>query len=221
MTEQLKPLPGKKIYPVIVISATMLLMLPLFYMGSLGALDFWYWFSINLIILISLCLLFDRNYAGIMVSDFGSKPVKKIASGIISALILYGIYYGGYLLLQKLFAGTGAWLSGIYGFKRDTYIIKIALLLIFIIGPGEEILWRGYIQRTLGRYSGPTIALVVTSILYALIHIASMNPLLVFAALFGGLFWGMLYIWKKSILINIISHIAWDILIFIVSPFAA
>lgn len=44
------------------------------------------------------------------------------------------------------------------------------------------------------------------------------NPVLLLAALVCGLFWGLLYHFTKSLPLVVISHTAWDLLVFLVFP---
>jgi len=45
-----------------------------------------------------------------------------------------------------------------------------------------------------------------------------MNVMLILAALSCGLFWGVLNWRFNSIAVNIVSHLTWDLLIFIIFP---
>jgi len=54
--------------------------------------------------------------------------------------------------------------------------------------------------------------------LYAAVHLTSRNPVLVLAALVCGLVWGYQYLKFKSVLANIISHICFDLAVFLFLP---
>jgi hypothetical protein len=95
----------------------------------------------------------------------------------------------------------------------------VALTIAMLIGPTEEVFWRGLLQRNLALRLGPARALAVATALYAGVHIASGNPVLVLAALVCGLFWGWMYLRWKSVLMNVVSHTVWDLLAFLVLPF--
>jgi hypothetical protein len=49
--------------------------------------------------------------------------------------------------------------------------------------------------------------------------LTSGNPVLVLAALVCGLWWGYQYLRFNSLLSNVISHLFWDLLVFIILPF--
>ncbi len=50
---------------------------------------------------------------------------------------------------RHLFPFTGSGINDVYKFKTDVAPERIALLMIFLIDPGEELFWRGFLQRRL------------------------------------------------------------------------
>lgn len=94
----------------------------------------------------------------------------------------------------------------------------MTLLILLLIGPGEEFFWRGFIQRRWQNRFGPLAGWVLASALYSLVHLGSGNVMLVLAALVCGLFWGGLYLRCRSLLSVAVSHALWDILIFVLFP---
>ena len=91
--------------------------------------------------------------------------------------------------------------------------------MTLIIGPGEELFWRGYLQRNFQERWGGWKGFLAATAVYALVHAGSGNPMLVLAAAVCGLFWGYLYLRTKSILLVLISHTIWDLAVFILFPF--
>jgi membrane protease YdiL (CAAX protease family) len=90
--------------------------------------------------------------------------------------------------------------------------------MIFLIGPGEELFWRGFLQRRLQADYGPWYGFLISAAIYSLVHIGSGNPMLVLAAGVCGLFWGFLYLRYRSLLMNMVSHKLWDVAIFLLFP---
>jgi len=87
------------------------------------------------------------------------------------------------------------------------------------MGPAEEIYWRGFVQETLSGRFGPMTSLLVTSAIYALIHVFAFNFMLFVAAAVCGLFWGLLYLREESLIPVMISHALWDLMTFVLFPF--
>lgn len=145
---------------------------------------------------------------------------KDIAIGFISAAVLWCVFYLGEYFSTMIFDFARGQVDSIYQMKEGENQIYLSLLLVLLVGPAEEIFWRGYVQRTLtGRY-GEWTAFIATTLVYALVHIWSFNFILVMAALVCGAFWGLLYRYNKNMVTLIISHAVWDVAVFIIFPFS-
>ena len=86
-----------------------------------------------------------------------------------------------------------------YPYQMVIYFISYAIIPAFV----EEILFRGTVCRVLTVY-GKTTAVVVSAILFALMHTNIEQMLYTFVA---GLFFGLLYVESKSILAPILLHL--------------
>ncbi|MFP4526588.1 MAG: CPBP family intramembrane glutamic endopeptidase [Bacteroidales bacterium] len=202
----------------LILILALILFVPLFTLQGIGNFDFWWWMSVNLLILVTLGILTDKSLQAEIRKDVQSKVIQKILLGLLSAAILYGIFYAGNFIVRWMFDFAGENISNVYGFKGDAGTLKIGLLMLFIIGPGEELLWRGYFQGVLSSATGKYTGFIMAVLLYTLIHVATGNLILILAALAGGIFWGWMYLKYNSLLMNIVSHVAWDILIFLLLP---
>ena len=194
----------------------------LLFLLSGDKINFWHFLSVNNVILCSLVFFFDRKYLSSIKEDVSDNIIQKILIGTGSAVVLYVIFYIGNFLSPYIIPGAGEQISTIYDFKRDQSHLMIILLVVFITGPGEEIFWRGFVQRHFYGYfqkNGLILGYVLATAIYGAVHVTSFNIMLVLAALVCGGFWGLLYLWKKSIIINIISHTVWVLLAFIFFPF--
>lgn len=138
--------------------------------------------------------------------------------GLISAAILYFIFWAGDLVSAQLFSFAPAQIASIYANRVGMDPAAMALLLFFIIGPAEEIFWRGMVQRTIARNFGDNTGLVTGAVIYALVHLWSANFILVMAALICGLYWGWIYQRTDSLWPSMVSHAVWDVIIFLVYP---
>ena len=146
---------------------------------------------------------FKRSYIGI---------------GIISAAILYLIFFIGDMAVRSLFDFAKVEIENIYSTKSQASTIKIGLLLLFVIAPAEEIFWRGFVQRRYSERWGKWRGLLLAVTLYSLVHIWSFNLMLIAAAMVAGIFWSLLYLKYNSIVPGIISHAVWDLFIFVIYP---
>lgn len=184
-----------------------------------GKFDFWYWMSANLIVVISLAFLTDRENLLLLKKDFNENLIKKILLGLGFAFILFVVFYLGNIFIRLILEKAGEGIQNVYSFKQDAPPWRIVLLMALIIGPGEEIFWRGYLQRKLSLFFGENQGYVWATFLYTIVHVFTGNMVLVLAALICGIFWGFLYKKYNSMTINIVSHTVWDIVVFVIIPF--
>jgi membrane protease YdiL (CAAX protease family) len=198
---------------------SILLFVPLFITRGLGPIDFWWWLSANLVILISIVFFLDRSWRQTIAQDMAGNMLFKIGLGVLSALLLYVVFFVGNYLSRNIFTFAGSGIQDVYAFKMGVSKFRIALLMIFIIGPGEELFWRGFLQRNLQIKVGKYVGFSLATSIYTLIHLGSGNVMLVLAAGVCGLFWGYLYLRYNSMVLNVISHTLWDISVFLWFPF--
>ena len=178
-------------------------------------LNFWYAMSASAVVLIAISTILRREW----LANFRPTPLR-IAVGIAIAAVLWGIFWLGDVLSQWLFSFAGAQVDNIYAMKSDARPLTIALLLLLLIGPAEEIFWRGFVQNSLMRRWGANAGFLVTTAVYALVHVWSGNFMLVMAALVVGFCWGIIYRFRPdSLTALIISHAVWDACAFVIFPF--
>ena len=143
----------------------------------------------------------------------------NIIWGIVIAVALWGLFWVGDKLSQLMFDFARPQVDTIYGMKEGESPWLLTALMIFLIGPAEEIFWRGYVQENLARKWNANKGFIVTTLIYALVHAGSLNFMLTMAALVAGAVWGALYrFFPKYFAAIIISHALWDVAVFIWFP---
>ncbi|MBC8401153.1 MAG: CPBP family intramembrane metalloprotease [Candidatus Marinimicrobia bacterium] len=194
------------------------LFFPLFIFTGKWNIDFWWWMAINIGILLLLVNISDPEWRIEIRSDIKDQLIKKIGLGIFSAVALYLIFAIGNYLSQTLFDFARTEIAAVYAYKSSASPLRIGILMLLIIGPGEELFWRGFVQRRFQNDTGQWPGFILTTGIYTFIHLGSGNIMLILAAGICGLFWGYLYLRYRSMLLNAVSHTIWDILIFIILP---
>lgn len=203
---------------LLVVVVALLLFSVMFVVQQVGAFDFWWWMSTNLLLIISLSLILFRGHGRQLLSDLSDRLPNKLMLGIGSALALYLIFLLGDFLSQIIIPGAEGEIAGIYEFKGEASPFRILILMLLVIGPGEEIFWRGILQHRLMERLGPAVGFIVSTLLYTSVHILTGNFMLIMAALTAGIFWGWMYMRYRSITANVVSHVVWDIAIFLLIP---
>jgi len=195
------------------------LFITLFRFRRLGPVDFWSWLTADIVILVVLGFVLDRDYRARLAEDRRSGLLMKVTVGIVSAAALYAVFAVGRAVAPLIFPFAKAGIESVYALKAGTPILRVALLLGLVIGPGEELFWRGFFQERAAGTTRPAVGFVLTVLLYTAVHLASGNLMLVIAAAVCGLFWGWLYLAFRSPLLNVVSHTVWDLLVFVFLPF--
>jgi len=172
--------------------------------------NFWLKIGLSVVVVSLYSLLWQRPRISFRLRSF--------LLGLFSALILYAIFLLGNKLAPIILPGAKTQIGGIYSLGAGANKTFIFLLLFFITGPGEEIFWRGFLQDRLMERWGNITGYLTTTVLYAGVHVFSWNPMLILAALVAGAFWGLLYFWKRDLLVQISSHSFWSAVIFAVAP---
>ena len=175
--------------------------------------SFWIKISFSAATLAILSLLLQPDLKGQIRID-----ARAVALGLVSAAILYFIFWTGKMVSAVILPFSEGQIGGIYHKGTGTSAWVIALLLLCVTGPSEELYWRGYLQKNLMLRFGQWQGWLLATAIYAAVHIWSLNFMLIGAAAVAGAFWGAMYCRLKTLTPVIISHSVWSAVIFAVFP---
>lgn len=171
---------------------------------------FWYMFTASMLILISYSIVHEE------IEDNVSLPFY-LSYGLISGLFLFGLFTLGSYAFEIFKIPVQGDISRLYKLFSPTLFWHYLTLMLIAV-PGEEIFWRGFIHKRLLRYLGLRGSIIVSSVMYASVNIYVGEWILVLASFISGLIWGSLYSWKRSMPLVIVSHLVFDLFIFILFP---
>lgn len=186
-------------------------------------IPFWPTMCVSALILSTLAFLFTER------TPREPKPDKRvpilrlwmenILIGIAIAAVLWGVFWVGDKVSQWMFPSFArTQVNSIYGMKTDINPWLLSCLLLFLIGPAEELFWRGYVQKALMKRWNIWGAVLAIA-LYALVHLFSLNFMLIMAALVCGVVWGgLFYLFPRRFPALVISHALWDAAVFVWFP---
>jgi len=137
---------------------------------------------------------------------------KDAAMGLASAAALYGMFQIGDRVARRIMPDGAGDISDIYQLGELRPKPELAARLGLIVGPAEELFWRGFVLRRLARLAGQPRATLLATAAYGGAH------LLIGAATVAGLFWSALAAAGMPMAALIVSHVAWDIWIFLLAP---
>ena len=165
---------------------------------------FWDRMTATGIVLGGLALAADRDARSVRIGP------REIAVGLATAAGLYGIFRVGDTVAREVIPRGGEEIGDIYELRSLRSKEELAVRLGLVIGPAEELFWRGFVQ---GRAGYPT-----ATALYGGAHIVTENVTLIGAATIAGAYWGFLRAVGVPLGALVVSHVAWDIWIFLVAP---
>jgi membrane protease YdiL (CAAX protease family) len=143
---------------------------------------------------------------------------RALVQGIVSALLLWAIFWCGKQVSTLLLPFAEGQIGAIYG-KGDGFSRwGVFFLLLLVTGPAEEIYWRGFLQRNLMSRYGPARGWLAATAVYALVHVWSLNFMLIGAAAVAGAFWGLCYWRWERLAPVVVSHSLWSAFVFSVVP---
>ena len=176
--------------------------------------DFWQMMAGSALILSSLATLFAPAWWNRLKFD-----LPNILFGVVVAVVLWGVFWVGDKVASWMFDFARPQVDLIYGIKEGQSPWVLSLLLLLLIGPAEEIFWRGYVQERMGKKWGLTRGYLIATACYTLVHLPSCNFMLVMASLVCGAAWGFLYRYFPDRFTGIvISHALWDAAVFVWLP---
>jgi len=129
--------------------------------------NFWWKMTAAGVILSGFSLWFNRRDVR---ADYHF-TFADVALGVAVAVVLYAVFWAGGLLLGILFPGSREMIGSVYATKTALPEWTIALLLVCIIGPAEEIFWRGRVQKHLIAATNSNVGLILAALIYALVHL--------------------------------------------------
>lgn len=179
--------------------------------------NFWFEMTIAATLLASFGLYFNHRCGEAINYRLFYFETKHIFIGIISAAVLYLIFYGGDYVSKLILSFADKQVNNVYS-NKSLLDPSIIVLLLLIIGPAEEVFWRGFVQDILQEKLGDNTGWILVSVIYGVVHLFALNLMLFIAAFVCGLFWGWIFKRYKSLWPGIISHAFWDVTIFVLLP---
>lgn len=137
---------------------------------------------------------------GLKIKDRGF----DLHAGVIIVLVVMATGFFLLIVLNEI---------NVQNFNLDLEEVLLSIGVFTAVSISEELLCRGYIQRNLMYSFNNYIALIISSLLFALAH--SFNPNLSWIALAGlfgaGILLGLSYIYTKNLWFPISLHFSWNL----------
>jgi membrane protease YdiL (CAAX protease family)/ribosomal protein S27AE len=169
------------------------------------------------------------KYLGLPLDKYRPKLLVReillgIALGILGLIIVTGLQYGTLYLIDWIFDGrlTGildaGYLDnfGIETAKNPVELILLVLMMVLFVGLPEEIMFRGFVQRSFERKLSRPAALFITAVYFSIYHIYIyiLVPevfLFLFVPYLGlSIIMGLIRNWRKDLFAVTVMHIIYN-----------
>jgi CAAX protease family protein len=142
----------------------------------------------------------------------------EVVIGLASAAVLYVTFRFGDRFARGNVPGGDTDIRAIYALRTLRPQGEVAARLATIIGPAEELFWRGLVQEMLMRRLGRWRGALAATLAYGGVHVVTGNFTLFGAATVAGAHWCALYAAGVPLGALVVSHVSWDVWIFLVQP---
>ena len=143
---------------------------------------------------------------------------REVVAGFASAAALYVTFKFGDRFARRFVPGGANQIADIYALRELAPRGETAARLVTVIGPAEELFWRGLVQEALMRRYGRWTGAAMASVAYSAVHVTTGNFTLMGAAGVAGAHWAALYAAGVPLGALVVSHCVWDVWIFLVQP---
>lgn len=138
--------------------------------------------------------------------------------GLASAAVLYATFRAGDVFARRFVPSGDREIREIYSLRTLRPRPEITARLATIVGPAEELFWRGLVQEALMRRYGRWRGAAMAAGCYGGVHVVTGNFTLFGAAGVAGAHWCALYAAGVPLGALVVSHVAWDVWIFLLQP---
>lgn len=161
---------------------------------------------------LALCWLHINQKQLDLKQIFGAIPGARQWAWMIPAGILIGggLGYVEYLILR---------IAPTYGSLTTGEVAVNTVYMLFFVGLGEELLFRGFIQNDLCRLFGCRWGIFLASLLFAIMHLTWRSVPELFFVFAAGFIFGWLYLKTKGLYLPILVHCMDDVVLDAVFPY--
>ncbi|MEV4515820.1 CPBP family intramembrane glutamic endopeptidase [Dactylosporangium sp. NPDC049525] len=141
---------------------------------------------------------------------------RPVATPIITGLLAGAVFVAGALIVREI-PPLRAYTDDVLDHARYGSIVLITIVTL-ANGAAEELFFRGALFAAIGRRLPVTISTAV----YAIVTVATGNPMLVFAAVLLGVILGLQRRASGGVLAPVLTHVTWStVMLFALPPLIA
>lgn len=167
-----------------------------------GQVNFWYGIFFAASVLLALSL------TDIETLESMEPSWTDILIGAVSGFLMYLLFLYAARVVHFAFPFLYMEVESIESLRMlaPAYIYVPVTLTVSV---SEEFFWRGYILRRFHRRMGAS-GFLLSILLYSLAHVPTGKASLMMAAAGAGTVWSFLFIWRRNLIVPLVSHVVWD-----------
>jgi membrane protease YdiL (CAAX protease family) len=143
------------------------------------------------------------------ISTFVTVDARQIGMGIGLAIVMSLLIGSVFFLSPRLNEYLVRAQAKNFAFLKNGLSMPAIILISICAGVGEEALFRGGIQTLAAEYVSMPLAIIISSLLFTLIHLA--KPAIALIIMVIGSLFGVIYWVTGSLLIVMIAHTLYDV----------
>ncbi|MEP3051328.1 MAG: CPBP family intramembrane glutamic endopeptidase [Erythrobacter sp.] len=160
--------------------------------------------------LLFVCLgMFFWLASGRLLTEFVTVDVRQIAIGLGLGFGMIAVAFVVFQYLTNLSEKLVRLQAKNFAFLEKQLPLPAIVFISICAGVGEEAIFRGGLQTILSDFTPLPVAIILSSIVFALIHFA--KPVVAFLILLIGVIFGIFYVWTGSLLAVMIGHAVYDV----------
>lgn len=165
---------------------------------------------VNEVLFASLALIIFTKIFKRRLVELGLTSSRLVRNAVIGLFLGIGGWFGAIimslLLVSLIPYRVPEWFTKMLTATSSSDLVYLLVLTWLLVGPCEELFFRGFIQGTFTTWKGPVAGLIAGSVLFGLAHF---NPLLWFRTIpstFLGFIYGFVYMKRKSLVPVAVAH---------------
>jgi len=173
---------------------------------------------VNELVFLGLTLLFVTKVFKMKVADLGISSMKlpsNIGLGLILGVVGY-LAGTAFTAILSLFIPIEVpeWFLKAFTATSPVDLLILLALTWILVGPCEEVFFRGFVQGAFTRWRGSIVGIVVGALIFGFAHYSPELWYRTASAAFLGLIYGTVYLWKRSLIPVIVAHALNDTIAF-------
>lgn len=152
-----------------------------------------------------------------------SRPTPREAGIIVGGgVLLFGFQYGALFALDQVGLSTGQNQAVVPGGDPVTYYLAMIAVSLAVVGPVEELLFRGVLQGGVRRAFDAVPAILIASVAFGLIHLPAVSGTMaeqwayVGVVVVLGAVLGALYEWTGNVVVPGLVHGVYNAVTYVV-----